>query len=365
MMNPETRRTLIRSAAALVFLILTVWLMILLNSITTMLMVAFFLAYILDPLVDRLEARKIPRFAASLGILLLVVLGFILVIVIVLPTLVHELARFASLAPKYLTVLKDYALKLVDQLNVGLPENWAEMEPILLEKGRALLPKLGSLLDPVSRFASQVLGKAMGAFIILMYMVLTPILAYYLLVSFDDIRQGIVDLIPPYTREPILDKLGEINRALAGFIRGQVIICLILAALYSLGFLIIGIDLAVVLGVLGGLLFIIPYFGTMIAVVGGSLMALAKFGDAAHVVYVLAWIGAVQLLESYVFTPKIVGDAVGLHPVFYILALMVGGQLFGLVGMLVAIPVAAILKVLLTSAVEAYQNSELYQDTAH
>ena len=117
-----------------------------------------------------------------------------------------------------------------------------------------------------------------------------------------------------------------------------------------------------VLGITSGVLWIITYLGTILAVVGGSAIALAKFGDLTHVLYVLGWIGMVQVLEGYVLTPRIVGKAIGLNPVVYILALLAGAQLFGFVGLLVAIPVTAILKVLLLSVIEVYRNSYLYQE---
>jgi predicted PurR-regulated permease PerM len=191
-----------------------------------------------------------------------------------------------------------------------------------------------------------------------------PIITYYLMVSFEKMRKEIRDLIPPYTRDAIVGKLQQIDTVLAAFVRGQLTVSLIMALLYTIGFVLIGIDLAIVLGVTSGLLFVIPYFGTMIGVVGGSLMALAKFGDLAHVGYVLGWIALVQLMEGYLITPRIVGHAIGLNPVVYILALIVGGNLFGLVGLLIAIPVAAVLKVLLVSAVDAYRKSYLYAEVA-
>ena len=209
-----------------------------------------------------------------------------------------------------------------------------------------------SVTTVMSSVLSSIFKSTMSMLSALMHIVLVPVIAYYLLVSFEDIREGITDLIPPYTREPILQRLREMDMVLAAFIRGQLTIASILGVLYSLGFLMIGIDLALVLGLVSGVLWIVPYLGTLVAIVGGSALALAQFGDVTHVVYVWAWIGAVQLCEGYILTPKIVGEAIGLHPVVYILALIVGANLFGFVGMLVAIPVTAVLKVLLVSAAQ-------------
>lgn len=196
----------------------------------------------------------------------------------------------------------------------------------------------------------------------LIHIILVPVLAYYFLVSFKGLKAQTTELIPPYARENVLAKLREMDQAVSGFVRGQLTICFILAVLYSIGFLLIGIDMPIVLGLTSGLLFIIPYVGTMFGIVSGCLMALAKFGDIIHVLYVVLWIAAVQLLEGYILTPRIVGRATGLHPVVYIVALLAGAKLFGFVGMLVAIPAAAVIKVLLKAAVEAYRKSDLYQN---
>lgn len=217
------------------------------------------------------------------------------------------------------------------------------------------------MANPVGKAIAGVFASALSFVAALLYLVLIPVLTYYFLDSFDDMKKGIADLIPVYARDTVLARLHEIDLAVAGFIRGQIIICLILAFLYSLGFVIIGIDLAIVLGTTGGLLFIIPYVGTAIALVGGIVMALAQ-GDVLAAVWVVLWIGVVQAAEGYILTPKIVGEKVGLHPVAYIIALMVGAKLLGFVGMLIAIPLAAAIKVMLSAAVEMYMNSELYRD---
>jgi predicted PurR-regulated permease PerM len=364
-MTSRARRTLIRFGAALAFIIVLVWLMIALESVTTMVMVAFFLAYILNPVTLHLQKWRIPRAAAAF----LVVLGGVVVIVAILlallPALIGEIVNFAREAPQYFAALHVQVMKLADLFDVKIPENWTQVTDILMAKGKELLPKVAkSATTILSSVLSSAFKSTLSVLSALVHLVLVPVIAYYLLVSFEDIRQGIRDLIPPYTREPILEKLHEIDMVLAAFIRGQLTIAAILGVLYSLGFVLIGIDLALVLGLISGILWIVPYLGTLIAVVGGSAMALAQFGDTAHVAYVCIWIAGVQLLESYVLTPKIVGEAIGLHPVVYILALIVGANLFGFVGMLVAIPVTAVLKVLLVSAVEAYRKSYLYRDAS-
>jgi predicted PurR-regulated permease PerM len=360
-MTPQTRRTLIRVAAGLAFLTAMTWLLLALESVTTMVMVAFFLAYILNPLVERLDKLGMGRPLAALIILFMGLSLFVALLLFIIPAIVEEVSHFARMAPAYFVKLGELLFRLVETLNVNIPQDWNEVTGFLVERGRELIPRTAQIFTQV---ISSVFRSTLHLIAAVFQVVLVPVIAYYLMVSLPPIKKGVADLIPPYLRTPVLEKLGEIDQILAGFVRGQLTIALILACLYTLGFMIIGIDLAVVLGLVSGILFIIPYVGTLFGATFGSLMALAKFGDLIHVFYVLAWIAAVQTVEGYLLTPRIVGHAVGLHPVVYILALIVGAQLFGFVGLLVAIPVAAVLKVLLKTAVEAYRNSYLYQEPA-
>lgn len=362
-MTSKAQRTLIRYIAAFAFMIAVVWLMIALESVTNMVLVAFFLAYILNPLTHTLEKWRIPRSVAAFLVVLAGVGAIVAILLALLPALVNEIVNFAAQAPRYFASLHEIASKIAGEFGVKIPENWTQVTDLLLEKGKQVLPNVTkSATTVMSSVVSSIFKSTLSMLSALLHIILVPVIAYYLLVSFEDIREGVTDLIPPYTREPILERLREIDMVLAAFVRGQLTIASILGVLYSLGFILIGIDLALVLGVVSGVLWIVPYLGTLVAVVGGSAMALAQFGDVTHVAYVCVWIAVVQLAEGYILTPKIVGEAIGLHPVVYILALVVGANLFGFVGMLVAIPVTAVLKVLLVSAAQTYRNSYLYQD---
>ncbi len=361
-MTQGTGRTLIRIGAGICFFIVLIWFMRLIESVTIMVLVSFFLAYLLDPLADRLEAWGIRRSFAALIIILAFFMAVVGVLLFIIPVIVVEVSRFAASTPKYFSALQRHFFELVERFGISGLDTWESIWPLVMEKGRELLAKLPTLADPLARFTGAIFRSTLGLISLLVYLLLIPVLVYYFLVSYDNIRDEILDLIPRYMRAPVVEKLYQIDRVLAGFIRGQVTICCILAVLYSIGFVIIGIDLAIVLGVVSGLLFIIPYVGTMIGLVGGSLMALAQGGGMVQVAYVVCWIAGVQVLEGYVLTPRIVGEATGLHPVAYILALIIGANLLGFVGMLVAIPVAAVLKVFLTSALEWYRESYLYQD---
>ncbi len=359
-MTSVTRRTLVRIGAALGFVVVLIWLMIALESVTTIVMVAFLMAYILDPGVKWLESWRIPR---TLAIGLMLSSGAIIIVlavVLIVPRIIEEVAAFVQIAPDYVAKSRVVLLQMAERFNVQIPEDWDQVTRFLVEKWRMYLPKMA---DVSPRIFKSVFKSTLSLISALINLMLIPILAYYFMASFDNIKQGVSDLIPPYAREAVIEKFRQVDSVLSGFVRGQLTICAILAVLYTLGFLIIGIDLAVLLGLVGGILFIIPYLGTVVALIGASGMALVKYGEPIYVVYVVGWIAVVQLFESYILTPKIVGHAIGLHPVAYILALIIGAHLFGFVGLLVAIPVTAVLKVFAVTGVEMYRNSYLYRDS--
>ncbi|MEI6134493.1 MAG: AI-2E family transporter [Desulfomonile sp.] len=358
-MKPVTVKTLIRLGAGLVFFVFLIWMMRALESVTTTLLISFFMAYSLNPLVTGMEKRGIGRSTASLLALCLVFAVCAGIVLLVAPAIFTELSEFSRRAPRYFLKLKEVGLNLLESFEVQLPQDWNEFLLMAYDRISQSLPRVTSVAGSVM---STIFSSTLSVISVFFQMVLIPIIAYYLMVSFNKIINEAVDLIPPYTRNPIVNKFREIDGVIAAFVRGQLTIALIMAVLYSIGFVIIGIELSLVLGVVAGLLQVVPYLGALVAIVGGSIMAFVKFGDLLHVIYVLGWIGIVQTFESYFLTPRIVGQAVGLNPVVYILVLIVGANLFGFVGLLVAIPLAAVARVLLMSAVEAYRKSYLYSD---
>ncbi len=358
-MTPATTKTLVRLGAGFLFIAFTIWMMWVLESVTTILLVALFMAYILNPFVSILENKGVGRSTASLLAVLLVFAVCSGLVLLVFPAIFSELTEFSRRAPRYFAKLQEFGFNLIQSLQLDLPQDWNEFLQLILDKVKQSLPKITYATGAI---VSSIFSSTLSFISAFLKLILIPIISFYLLVSFNDMIDGAVDLIPPYTRDPIVQKFREIDAVVAAFVRGQLTIAAIMAILYSLGFLIIGIDLPVVLGMLSGILFVVPYLGTLIGIVGGSIMAFFKFGDALHVFYVILWIGIVQTFESYFLTPKIVGKAIGLNPVVYILVLIVGANLFGFVGMLIAIPVAAVVRVLLISALDAYRKSYLYAD---
>lgn len=311
-------------------------------------------AYCLDPIADRLEKIGFSRALATITITLVAGIVFVLAALLVVPALVQQLVGLVEVAPQ---LTQDFRALLIERF------------PSLLDTDSQLNQSLASLADTIQAKGGQllnsVLSSAMGVVNIIVLLVLVPVITFYLLMDWDRMV-GEIDRLLPRDHAPIIRELGqEINNTLASFIRGQGMVVLILGAYYGLSLMLVGLQFGLVVGFLAGLISFIPYIG---ALVGGTLaLGLALFQFWGEWV----WLGAVaaiffagQFLEGNILTPKLVGSSVGLHPVWLIFALSVFGSLFGFVGMLVAVPLAATFGVIVRFALGRYQGSSLYQGSA-
>jgi predicted PurR-regulated permease PerM len=188
-----------------------------------------------------------------------------------------------------------------------------------------------------------------------------PVIAYYLLAEFDSIKRAILGWVPrPYQRR-VAEKAAVVDVLVSGFVRGQLLVCLLLGLLYGTGFSAIGVDLSIGIGLASGLLSIIPYVGSSFALGSASLLCLLEWGVDVHLALVVGWYLAVQTLEGFVLVPRIVGRSVGMHPVTVIVALLIGGDLLGFLGLLIAVPLAAVVQVFIRDGLEVYLGSSLYR----
>ncbi len=335
-----------------------------LGDLLTVLLVALIVAYLLDPLIDRFERKGWNRSVAIVFCLADFVLLAGLIILLLVPYVVTELSTLTTNIDAYLArggkELKslEEGLRQITGLDLDLRlGSMTEQIPLLLEK----LPQ--ESLNPIKAAVSRAVGSTFGLLGTLVQWALFPIFAFFFLRDFDGMKSGLFSVVPYRFRELVVGQYREIDAKMSQFIRGQCMLCLALAALYGLGLgLFTDIDLAVLIGVLSGLLFVIPYFGTFIGLLLGTALALLKFGLSAQVAYVWAVFGVVQLIEGALLTPKIVGDSVGLHPVVVMLALVAGGNLFGFLGILLAVPLAAIVQVVLGTAIRTYKDTPWFQE---
>ncbi len=343
-------------------LILAIALLVLLRVLRaalTPLAAAFFLAYLLDPVIDRFETRGLQRGAAIIGLLLVFGAGLGALLLFVLPRLIGEATALAVALPGYLeTVTQTWIPQVESRFGITIPGTFAEA----LERIRA-----GDIALPFESFAGlarDALSYLTGTLASWVGLLVVPILSYYALVDFDHLLDRALAWVPPRHRASVQSKAATINTLVSSFLRGQLIIALILGVLYSVGFAVIGIDLAVGVGLAAGVLSIIPYVGSAFALVAGAALALLKFGFDAHLAWIVGWYAVVQTLESLVITPRIQGQSIGLHPGIVIVALLIGGDLFGLLGLLIAVPAAAVLKVFGAELFAAYRASPLFGEEA-
>ena len=309
------------------------------------------IAYFLDPVADRLERLGLSRMAATGLITVASLLIFIIMALLVIPTLLSQAVQLFNLAP---ALFRDLQMFVREQMPSVLIEGSA-LHETLLTIGETIRSKGGELLETV-------LSSALSVINVVVLMVVTPVVAVYLLLDWDRMIAKIDDLLPR-DHAPVIRRLaGEIDDTLASFIRGMGTVCLILGTYYAIALMLVGLQFGLVVGFVAGLITFIPYLG---ALLGGALaigLGLFQFwGDWVSLAMVAGIFAIGQVVEGNFLTPKLVGGSVGLHPVWLLLALSVFGALFGFIGMLVAVPVAASLGVITRFGVEQYKTSLLYR----
>ncbi len=338
-------------------LLLSGLLVYLLAPVLTPFLSAALLAYLGDPLVDKLEARRLPRTAAVVlvfaGIILLVTtLPFVLI-----PLLEHQLQTLVQALPAYIARIQTEFLPWLSS-TLNLPNeklNGDLFKALLGEHWQQMGGVAGSLLRAMSISGLALLGW-------LANLLLIPVATFYLLRDWDILVARIGELLPR-RQFPIVARLArESDKVLGAFLRGQLLVMACLGAVYSIGLWLVGLDLSLLIGLLAGLVSFVPYLGFIVGIVIAGIAAVMQFHDLVYLLPVVAVFGVGQALEGMLLTPMLVGDKIGLHPVAVIFAVMAGGQLFGFVGILLALPMAAVIMVLLRFAHERYRGSKLYAD---
>lgn len=328
----------------------------LLAPVLTPFVIAALFAYLGNPLVGRLAGPRFPRTAAVVLVFLVIVLSVFLLVVVIVPLLESQLAVLVRRWPEYVEWIQGTLLPWIqDRFGVaaGQPLDLGVLRQLLMDQWQ----QAGGIAARVLTAVSQS-GRVLIEWLI--NLLLIPVVTFYLLRDWDRLIERLAQLLPR-TIEPVAARLArECDEVLATFLRGQLWVMIALGIVYSVGLWIVGLDLAILIGMGAGLVSFVPYLGLIAGLLAGGVAAVAQFHDAVHLIPVAIVFGVGQLLESLVLTPLLVGDRIGLHPVAVIFAVMAGGQLFGLVGVLLALPVAAVIAVLLRHARERYLRSELY-----
>jgi len=320
-------------------------------------LVAAALAYLGDPLVDSLEARKLSRSVSVITVFCGLFLGLFIVVAFVVPVLQQELVALLKKLPAYIDWLQGTVLPwLQTQFSIEIPVwDLDSLKQAISSHWQSVGGVAAGLMGSVSRSGLALLGWFAN-------LVLIPVLTFYLLRDWDLLVARIHELMPRRSEQAVVRLAKDCDEVLGAFMHGQLLVMLALGTVYSLGLWLVGLDMAVLIGMLAGMVSFVPYLGFILGMLVAGIAALVQFQDAIHLFYVLLVFGFGQTLESFLLTPYLLGDRIGLHPVAVIFAVMAGGQLFGFVGVLLALPAAAVIMVLLSHAHQRYVSSELYTD---
>jgi len=326
----------------------------LLSPVLMPFLIAMLLAYMGDPLVDRLD-KKIPRSVSVLIVFLVLTLFVLTLLFILLPMVERQFSKLIDAIPKYFDWFQNVVLPwMMTNLGVtGIEIDFAEIKSSIKEHWSKAGGFAAGLVGTVSKSGLAIIGWAVNV-------VLVPVLTFYILRDWDILKARVLELVPHKSRKTVIKIAVDSDSVLSAFLRGQLLVMLALGTIYSVGLWFIGLDFSLLIGMLAGIVSFVPYLGFVIGIFVASIAAMVQFQDIYMLLPVLLVFGVGQLFESFLLTPVLVGDKIGLHPVAVIFAVMAGGQLFGFFGILIALPVAAVVMVVLKHAHERYVKSQLY-----
>ncbi|MGE8359452.1 AI-2E family transporter [Pseudomonas sp.] len=335
------------------------WLLYLLHPILSPFLVGILLAYLGDPLVDRLERHKLSRTWGVVVVFTLFSLVLAILLLVLIPMLGRQLVRLYELAPQMIDWVQHQVLPWV-QLKLGLSEGFWRFDQLKA----AFSEHLGKTTDIAGGILSQVTASSLALMAWLANLLLIPVVSFYLMRDWDVMMTKLRGLLPRSREGIVVQLVGECHEVLGAFLRGQLLVMLALGAMYAVGLMLIGLELGLLIGILAGLASIVPYLGVVVGLGAAITAGLFQFGVEFYPLLGICVVFMVgQLLEGMLLTPLLVGDRIGLHPVAVIFAIMAGGQLFGFTGVLLALPVAAVIMVLLRHAHDFYKLSSLYGES--
>ncbi len=333
----------------------TGWLLYLLGPVLTPFLLAGLFAYLGDPIVDRMEQLGLKRTLAVLIVFASLTISGLVLLIFLVPVLQTQLQTLLATVPLALDWLQRLLLPKLVELGLlqGTTLSADALRDIVVSHWQELSGYVTKIITGISVSGHLVLAW-------LMNLVLVPVLTFYLLRDWDVLVAHIRHLIPRRYEPTVALLAGECNDVLAGFLRGQFLVMMALSVIYAVGLRLLGIDLAFSIGMLAGLVSFVPYLGFAIGIAVAGLAAIVQFHDLTCLLYVVAVFAGAEMVQSFLLSPLLVGERIGLHPVSVIFAVLAGGQLFGFVGVLLGLPVAAMIVVLLRHSREHYLRSELY-----
>ena len=340
----------------IVALVIVFTLIVVLREVLLPFVMGMAIAYFLDPVADRLQKWGLSRALAATVLTIVFLLVVAALLTALAPILVSQVESFVSRLPHYMDQMRGRAQDILALVQARLsPEDVTRLQDALGGFAGGAVAWLGGV-------AKQVWSGGLVAINILSLLVITPIVTFYLLRDWDLIVKRLDGWLPRRHRATIREQLAEIDKTLAGFARGQAIVCLGLGIYYGMGLTLVGLEFGLIVGLGTGFISFVPYFGMLTGLAVGMGLAFAQFDAWLPIVLVAATFTVGQVVEGNFVTPKLVGDQIGLHPVWMIFALLAGGALFGFMGVLLSIPVAATIGVLMRFGLGRYLASPMYAD---
>lgn len=325
-----------------------------LAPVLTPFLTAAILAYIGNPLVERLTRWRLSRTLAVVAVFLVLTLLGVWLLLVLVPMLERQLELLAAQVPAALDWLQTRGAPwLQSRLGLAQPPDLGALKTYAAEHWQSAGGLATQLLASVSRSGLVMLGW-------LANLLLVPVAAFYLLRDWPVLLRRLHELLPRHVEPEAVRLVRSVDEVLGAFFRGQLLVMLALGVIYTVGLWLVGLELALLIGMLAGLVSFVPYLGLIVGVVVAGIAALLQFHEFVPLLYVLLVFGVAQLLEGMVLTPWLLGERIGLHPLAVIFAVLAGGQLFGFFGVLLALPVAAVAVVLLHHAHRRYLDSRLY-----
>lgn len=328
----------------------------LISSILLPFVAGMMIAYFLDPAADWLERKGCSRNVATT----ILIFGFFAILILSLvalaPVLYEQFLGLMKAIPKYLSQLRDLAEPQLEKAlkSVATPEQANNAK-------QAVTKASGSIFDVATDFLGNVYASGMAIVNLVALIFLTPVVAFYLLRDFDVMVAHIDGLLPRDSAPVIREQVREMDNTIAAYLRGQVNVCLLLSVYYAVGLSLCGLNYGVLLGIITGLISFIPFVGAVAGFVVAVLIAVFQFDDSMRIGIVIVVYGIGQFLEGNILVPKLIGGKVGLHPAWVIFGMLAGGAILGFVGVLLAVPITAIIGVLVRFATQRYRESVLYK----
>ena len=331
------------------------WLLYLLAPILMPFIVGALFAYLGDPLVDRLEKTRLSRTLSVVIVFGTMIMSGLILLLFILPQLERQITGLVVRLPQFISWIQE---NMLPRLIVILGLEPGSLDLAVVKD--AFANNIKDISGIMGRLLVKLTQSGQSLIVWFAYLTLIPVVTFYLLRDWDILVGKVNELIPrPY--EKLVSKLAkQCDEVLAEFLRGQLLVMLAQAILYSIGLWFVGLEFSLLIGMLAGLVSFVPYLGFIVGIGVAGIAGFMQFHDIIHLVYILIVFGVGQAIEGMVLSPLLVGDRIGLHPVAVIFAVMAGGQLFGIVGVLVALPVAAVIVVLLRYVHERYLESNLY-----